>query len=252
MHIIMTNDDGLWAPGLQMLAHHLAKDHRVTIVAPKVEQSGKSHALTLHSPIFSKLISEKGENPTAYFVDGTPADCMKFALSYLMKNDMPDLVISGINHGFNLGSDALYSGTIGGAMEGIMYNIPSLAISVERFSHRRIEEILPFISEFVDKVFDKGQYKGMLNMNFPQEGVADWDHCKLLHQGFQRYTDVIDARHNKKNKPYYWIGGSLEFDDTKPDTDVAMVKQGYVTVVPLTWVQEDREGMAEMKHILGQ
>ena len=101
MHILLTNDDGLWAPGIQGLARELAKHHRVTMVAPKVEQSAKSSSLTVQVPIRAKEMSEDGENPRMIFVEGTPVDCVKFSLSYLLEQDRPDLVVSGINHGFN-------------------------------------------------------------------------------------------------------------------------------------------------------
>lgn len=249
MHILITNDDGLWAPGINDLARELAKTHRVTMVAPRQEQSAKSHAITIEIPIYMKPDSEKGENPMRYCVSGTPVDCMKFALSHLLANDLPDLVISGINHGFNLGSDALYSGTVSAAMEAMFYGIPALALSIERYSPERMQEILPFIGEFIDKIYVKGQYQGLLNVNFPKKGVVDWAHTKVLNQGLQRYYDVIDARSDRKKRKYYWIGGTLGFDDGE-HTDVGAIKHGYITVVPLTWVQEDTKNLGLVRELV--
>ena len=181
MHILLTNDDGLWAPGIQGLAQELAKHHRVTMVAPKVEQSAKSSALTVQVPIRAKEMSEEGENPRMLFVEGTPVDCVKFSLSYLLEQDRPDLVVSGINHGFNLGSDAVYSGTVGAALEGLMYGIPSLALSLEKYSVKRMEEILPFITDFIKVMYEEGQYQGLLNVNFLKEGPVGWEQVKVFH-----------------------------------------------------------------------
>lgn len=239
MHILVTNDDGLWAPGIQGLAQELAKHHRVTVVAPKVEQSAKSSALTVQVPIRAKEMSEDGENPRMVFVEGTPVDCVKFSLSYLLQEDKPDMVVSGINHGFNLGSDAIYSGTVGAAMEGLMYGIPSLALSLERYSPKRMDEILPFITEFIKVMYEEGQYQGLLNVNFLKEGPVGWDQVKVFHQGFQEYTNVIDVRQDAKGREYYWIVGDQGFQKEERPTDVGHIKDGYISVVPLTWKQED-------------
>ena len=203
MHILLTNDDGLWAPAIQGLAQELAKHHRVTMVAPKVEQSAKSSALTVQVPIRAKEMSEEGDNPRMLFVEGTPVDCVKFSLAYLLKNDRPDLVVSGINHGFNLGSDAVYSGTVGAALEGLMYDIPSLALSLEKYTVKRMEEILPFITDFIRVIYEKGKYEGLLNVNFLKEGPVGWEQVKVFHQGFQEYTNVIDVRQDAKGREYY-------------------------------------------------
>ena len=134
MHILMCNDDGILADGLRQLATYLSQYYRVTVVAPATEQSAKSHALTTEIPLKLDAYNGEDENPRLYALTGTPSDCMKFGLSYLLADDMPDLVISGINHGFNLGSDVLYSGTVSAAMESAFYGIPGLALSVERYS----------------------------------------------------------------------------------------------------------------------
>ena len=150
MHILMCNDDGILADGLRQLATYLSQYYRVTIVAPATEQSAKSHALTTEIPLKLDAYNGENENPRLYALTGTPSDCMKFGLSYLLADDMPDLVISGINHGFNLGSDVLYSGTVSAAMESAFYGIPGLALSVERYSVERGHEMHPFIHELIE------------------------------------------------------------------------------------------------------
>ena len=250
MHILLTNDDGLWAPGIQGLAQELAKHHRVTMVAPKVEQSAKSSALTVQVPIRAKEMSEDGDNPRMLFVEGTPVDCVKFSLSYLLEQDRPDLVVSGINHGFNLGSDAVYSGTVGAALEGLMYGIPSLALSLEKYSVKRMEEVVPFIIEFIKVMYEEGKYKGLLNVNFLKEGPVGWEQVKVFHQGFQEYTNVIDVRKDSKGREYYWIVGDQGFLKEDKPTDVGYIKEGYISVVPLTWKQEDTEQIANVERLV--
>lgn len=252
MHILLTNDDGVWAKGILDLGAELAKHHRVTVIAPEVEQSAKSHAITIQMPVRLRRFSEDSDNPRRFAVTGTPTDCMKFALSHFLKNDMPDLVISGVNNGFNLGSDALYSGTVSAAMEALFYNVPALAVSVERYSPARSVEIMPFIREFVETVFAKQQYRGLLNMNFAKEGPVGWSNCEILDQGLQQYYDIIDPREDRKGRKYYWIGGKLGFEPEATPTDVASVKNGKITVVALTWKQQDNAGTAQMRDILGE
>ncbi len=250
MHILICNDDGVDSPGIMDLAHELAKHWRVTVVAPSEEQSAKSHAITIQNPLRLKLHDLTEENPKIYSLSGTPVDCAKFALSYLLVDDMPDLIISGVNNGFNLGSDALYSGTVSAAMEGLFYNVPSLALSVEKYSAQRGAEILPFVVEFVQKIFVEGKQQGLLNVNFPLTGICDWDHVKVVDQGYQKYVNIIDARQDKRGNDYFWVGGDLLFEKESTETDVWAIKQGFVTVVALTWRQQDHQGTETVKSLL--
>jgi len=238
MHILLSNDDGVLAPGLLELATALAEEHRVTVVAPEGEESAKSHALTIKLPLFLSERSKTGSNPHVYALSGTPTDCAKFALTYLLKDDMPDLVISGVNNGFNLGSDALYSGTVGAAMEGLFYGIPGLAVSIEKYTNTCGAKLIPIVKETINRIFINNAYKGFLNMNFPTETSYSWDMIKIVHQGMQVYTDVVEAREDRRGRKYFWIGGNLAFPKEDRITDVWAIKQGYITIVPLTWRQE--------------
>lgn len=253
MHILLTNDDGFRAKGLRELAAELAKHHRVTIVAPDREQSAKSHAITIQDPVRTcKVTRDPEANPQCIAVSGTPTDCMKLALYHLLKDDMPDLVVSGVNDGFNLGSDALYSGTVSAAMEAMFYKVPALAVSMERYSSERSAEIMPFIAEFVDRVYGEEQYKGLLNMNFSKEGPIGWDQVEILDQGMQHYSDIIDEREDRKGRKYYWIGGRVVFIPEETRTDVMAIKDQKITVVALTWKQQDEAGTQQMRDFLGK
>lgn len=250
MHILMCNDDGILAPGLRRLADYLAQFHRVTVVAPTTEQSAKSHALTTEIPLKLDAYSAEDSNPRLYGLTGTPSDCMKFGLSYLLSDDMPDLVVSGINHGFNLGSDVLYSGTVSAAMESSFYGIPGLALSVERYSDERGDEMHPFIQELIHRIFELNTFNGLLNVNFPKEGLCDWEHFKIVSQGLQTYSNIIDARINSRGQDYYWLAGDLDHGKEAIPTDVEWARKGYITGVALTWKQQNDDDMHILKNIL--
>lgn len=250
MHILMCNDDGILAGGLRNLADYLGQFYRITVVAPAVEQSAKSHALTTENPLKLDDYNGEDENPRLYALTGTPSDCMKFGLSYLLTDDIPDLVVSGINHGFNLGSDVLYSGTVSAAMESCFYGIPGLALSVERYSTERAEEMHPFIHDLIEKIYVSGQFSGLLNVNFPLRGVCDWDHFKIVSQGLQTYSNIIDARINSRGQDYYWLAGELDYGAEAVPTDVEYARKGYITAVALTWKQQSDSDMEAVQKIL--
>lgn len=250
MHILLCNDDGVLAAGIRELAEALAKKWRVTVIAPEIEQSAQSHAITIKDPIRLHTLTAADANPAYYAVTGTPTDCTKFALSYFLRDDMPDLVISGINNGFNLGSDALYSGTVSAAMEAGFYRVPALALSVEKYSTKRGTEIIPFVLDFIERIYITGAYRGLLNVNFPLTGDCTWEKVKVVQQGYQEYLDVIDARMDRRGRRYYWIGGELQFHEEAVPTDVGLIKKGYITVVPLQWQQHDLARLEEVKSLV--
>ena len=163
---------------------------------------------------------------------------------------MPDLVISGINHGFNLGSDVLYSGTVSAAMESCFYGIPGLALSVERYSTERGNEMHPFIHDFIEKIYVNGKFDGLINVNFPLRGTCDWDHFKMVSQGLQTYSNIIDARINSRGQDYYWLAGDLDCGKEAVPTDVEYARKGYITGVTLTWKQQDDDAMHTVTNIL--
>ena len=250
MHILMSNDDGILAPGLRDLADYLASYHRVTVVAPTTEQSGKSHALTTEIPLTLDHYSDSESNPNLYALKGTPTDCVKFGLSHLLPNDRPDLVISGINDGFNLGSDVLYSGTVSAAMEGCFYQIPSLALSVQSYTEERGREMHAFIKDIIDTIFIKHAFKGLLNVNFPKNSPCDWDHFKIVNQGLQTYSNIFDERVNTRGQTYYWLAGTLDHRIEEYPTDVEYIRKGFITAVPLTWKQQNDSDMEILKNIV--
>lgn len=249
MHILLSNDDGVQSLGIDELSVGFPRDWRITIVAPDREQSAQSHALTIQNPLKLRKLPAYGDNISKYSLSGTPADCVKFALDFLLREDQPDLVVSGINNGYNLGSDALYSGTVSAAMEALFYDIPALALSTKRYTSMRGQEIIPFIAEFVQKIYIEEGFQGLLNMNFPQFGDCSWENLRVVDQGLQRYVNIIEEQSDRRGNKYYWIGGDLVFDRTEKPTDVGTVEDGFITVTALTWKQQDEEKTAEVERI---
>lgn len=252
MHILLTNDDGVQSLGIDELSIAFPEDWKITIVAPAQEQSAQSHALTIQNPLRMQELRSFGKNIKKYAITGTPVDCVKFALDYLLKDDMPDIVISGINNGYNLGSDVLYSGTVSAAMEGMFFGIPSLALSVKRYSSARGHEIIPFIIEFIEHVFSKNQFKGLINMNFPLTGPCNWSQVRVVDQGVQRYVNIIEKQEDRRGFSYYWIGGDQCYDKEETPTDVGIIEDGFITVNALTWKQTDFKGLADLSIMVGE
>lgn len=251
MHILMANDDGIEAAGLRDLAKALSRKHRITVVAPMFEQSGKSHALTTDRPLQVKKYP-KERNIDWIAIDGTPTDCVKWALSYGLCQDMPDLLISGVNNGYNLGSDALYSGTVGAAMEGCFYGVPSLALSVAAYSRACGQAILPIVEELLDRLYSgkEGAFTpSLLNVNFPPHESYSWSQVAVVHQGIQHYVEIVEDQVSRRGKDYFWIGGKMTPVHAADDTDVRAIKEGKITLVPLTWMQENHNEFEKIKNL---
>ena len=166
MKILLVNDDGIKAEGLKAIAKELSLKHEVFIVAPMTEQSGMSQALTMGVPLRVETVDMKMENVTAYAVEGTPADCTKLALEFLLK-EKPDLIISGINNGANLGTDVLYSGTVGAALEGYNHKISSIAVSVSSKSNVSFSTIAKVMADRISFFYNTDKLF-MYNINFPK------------------------------------------------------------------------------------
>ena len=224
--ILLSNDDGFDAPGLAALADGLASLGRIIVVAPDREQSGSSHSLTLHQPLRVKRIAED-----RYRVEGTPTDCIHLAVLHLMKGSRPDLVVSGINRGYNLGDDVTYSGTVAAALEALLLGVPSIAMS--RGSRPPLEfgpsaEIAMLLAR---QVLERGLPRGtFLNVNVPPgEGHG----FRVTRQGRRVYGQGVIERLDPKGRAYYWVGGEPPGARPDPGSDLAAVARGEVSVTPL-------------------
>lgn len=236
--ILVTNDDGIYAPGLAVMediANQLS-DH-VTVCAPETEQSGAGHSLSLNRPLRYQHVEDN-----RYFVKGTPTDCVLFAADVLAKKrGAPfDLVLSGVNRGANLGEDVTHSGTLAAAMEGTLCGIPSIALS-QLFSMWDPEATLQWdlprhtAADLIRRIMRAGIAPNtLINLNFPDCRLDDCRGVRVTEQGQRSFGKNLDTRHDRKGNPYYWVhwgDGDEEFAD---GTDLAAVYQNEVSVTPLT------------------
>ncbi|EAK4312830.1 5'/3'-nucleotidase SurE [Campylobacter upsaliensis] len=234
--ILITNDDGFESEGLKKLVKMLKKEFKakITVVAPATEKSACSHSITLTKPLRFVRVSKRFYK----LDDGTPADCVYLALATLYKNRLPDLVISGINMGANVGEDITYSGTCAGAMEAVLQGIPALALSQFYKTNEKelnFKNALNITKELVAKIFNQGfplDKKEFLNVNFPSP-KSKFKGVKICKAGKRVYNFKAHANTNPRGVEYFWLASAnLDFEDEK-NSDIALLKQGYATITPI-------------------
>ncbi|MCL0100249.1 5'/3'-nucleotidase SurE [Peptococcaceae bacterium] len=232
MRFLVSNDDGIYADGIKALRRALERIGEVTVVAPDRERSASGHGITVHRPLRTKIIKYKNSSTLGYAVDGTPADCVKLGLEALLKHP-PDLIISGINFGPNLGTDVLYSGTVSAAFEGVINGIPAVAVSLNTWVDPDYTYAAEFITEYIPYVLKHKPPLGvMLNINVPH-GIKPKG-VRVTRLGSRRYIDVVDQRTDPRGRVYFWMAGEPEdIDDHDPETDLNAVKEGYISVTPI-------------------
>jgi 5'-nucleotidase len=230
--ILCSNDDGVFAAGLDVLVRAASQLGEVTVVAPDREQSATSHSLTLHRPLRPVQLSD-----TRYQVDGTPTDCVMLAIEGLMP-ERPDWVLSGINHGMNMGEDVLYSGTVAAAMEGLVLGVPSIALSFAggemRSESEKLELHLPAVVDLLRELTSLDVPNTTLfNVNLPPVFGGDVKGVKLTRLGRRQFTNSIRPMSDPWGRPLYWIGaGSMSWTGGE-DSEYRAVEQGYISVTPL-------------------
>lgn len=234
MRILVSNDDGIEASGLIMLAKALASVHDVYVVAPDRERSASSHAITMHKPLYPKLVNWHGPVQAVWKVNGTPADCVKLGVEALVP-DRPEMVFSGINHGSNLGRDVFYSGTVSAAMEGMFLNVPAVALSAKSYS----DQDLAWIAQFVTAWTVSGQFVvppagQFLNVNFPDFHEATPEKLTWVKLGRREYQDDLRRYTNPRGQTYFWLSGEPRDHIDDVQTDVAAVQRGFIAVTPLS------------------
>lgn len=231
MRILLTNDDGIGAPGFQVLetiARELSDD--VWIVAPETEQSATSHSLTIHRPLRLREIE-----PKRFAVDGTPTDCVLIGVKQVL-DAPPDLILSGVNRGWNAGEDITYSGTVAGAMEGTLLGIRSIALSQDygEQGRTRWETAAHWGSEIVRRCLDVDLPDQVLvNINFPDTRPEDVEGVRVAAQGNRKIGDEVEERIDPRGRKYYWIGGKRADVASPPDTDVDVLNSGFISITPL-------------------
>jgi 5'-nucleotidase len=229
MKILVTNDDGIHAPGIHCLAEALKKVGEVAVVAPDRERSAVGHALTLHHPLRALHLG-----PNMFAVDGTPTDCVNLGIHNLL-SFKPDIVVSGINRGANLGDDVTYSGTVAAAMEATLMGIPSFAVSlVTEGAGTNYGAAAEFACRLARQIRDKGLPRDtFLNVNVPDLPGEALLPCRVTSQGRRRYEGNIVGKLDPRGREYYWIGSAeLSFLDLE-GTDYHAVSRGHVSLTPL-------------------
>ncbi|MBE7705605.1 MAG: 5'/3'-nucleotidase SurE [Cyanobacteria bacterium SIG29] len=239
MKILLSNDDGVMAEGIKALTTELSKEHEVYVVAPDRERSAAGHSLTLHTPIRVEELDSKFGAKRIWITSGTPGDCVKIAINAILADDeKPDLIISGINHGPNLGTDILYSGTVSCAMEGAMMGYPSVAVSLASMTcePELFKNVAVFMAKFVNKIKDYPfPKKSILNVNVPALPPEDLAGVAITRLGGKMFTDEYDKRVDPRGKVYYWMAGELIRHCDNDDSDINALRWNKVSVTPITF-----------------
>jgi 5'-nucleotidase len=247
MRILICNDDGIFAPGILALREALQGMGELIVVAPEAEQSAVGHAITVSSPLRAKPVNRQGE----YFgqaVNGTPADCVKLAVSEIL-DDRPDLLVSGINLGANSGISVLYSGTVSGATEGTILGIPSIAFSLCTFQNPEWESAARVARAIVQSVEPaRIPPDTLLNVNIPNLPFDQLKGIEVVPIAKSRWVEEFDARTDPRGHNYYWMCGVLQLVGAPGNNDVSRLEEGYVSVTPL---QLDMTNYRELDNIAG-
>ncbi len=235
MRILLTNDDGIKAEGMAALVRALAPRHTLDIAAPAKEQSGTAHAMTVHRDIeAARYDGFGGAVREAWSIDGTPTDCVKIYLEAIAaREDWPELVVSGVNHGENLGTDVLYSGTVGGALEGYLHGISAVALSLGKDSRLAMARAAEVFARSLPWFFAQSHEAFFFNVNFPRElrhEPPDFAWAKLGHRDYVNAFDRIE----RDGRLFYHIGGDICDWGNDEATDIELVGQGYITVTPIS------------------
>ena len=247
--ILVTNDDGIDAPGLKTLTEVMNEIGEVVVIAPDRPQSGMGHAITINSPLYLREIKNNNFNHKAYTTSGTPADCIKIGVNEILKVK-PDLCVSGINHGANSSVNVVYSGTMSAAIEGGIHGVPSIGFSLLNhkwnadFSH--IKEYIKIITL---KTLNNGlPKKVVLNVNFPNVIKKEIKGIKICRQANTYWIEKFDKRKNPLGKNYYWLTGEFINNDKRIDTDEWALSNNYISIVPTQFDLTSEIGLTKLNN----
>ncbi|MDX1963855.1 MAG: 5'/3'-nucleotidase SurE [Pirellulales bacterium] len=232
LQILLTNDDGIYAPGLLALERALQPLGDICLCAPATEQSGVGHSITFLTPLTAKEVFD-GPRRRGWAVDGSPADCVKLGV-YEFSPRRPDLVVSGINGGLNAGINVLYSGTVAAAIEGAFYGITSIAVSLEYDEHAQFDRAAAVAVRLIKNILDqKPATPELFNINLPTAALTDYRGVRVVPMGVQRYGETFEKRFDPKGRPYFWAANETAPPPATHETDITALAAGYVTVTPL-------------------
>jgi 5'-nucleotidase len=243
MRILLTNDDGIYAPGLAAMRAALARLGDVLVVAPATEQSGVGHGITFLTPLMASQVFD-GDELRGWAVEGSPADCVKLALAKLCVDEegevfRPDLVVSGVNWGLNVGVNVLYSGTVAAATEAALNDLPAIAVSLEWEDHSRFNAAAAIAVDVIELLLERDAWRDhrLYNLNVPTAATApnvSDPEVRVTRMGSTRWDSAFEERLDPKGRRYFWTIGTPPTDPPGADTDVVAVREGAVSLSPLT------------------
>ena len=240
MRILIVNDDGIHAPGIHKLAELLSREHSVVVVAPHTQKSGYSHSLSFHKTI-SYAPFNLGLPLQSYSLTGTPCDCVKFAVDVLMKDDLPDVILCGINDDYNLGTDVVYSATVNAALEGALLGFPSFAISIGRENADDFTYPARFVEENLMTLLSlKRSNNVCFSINFPSNKKENISGVRFASLGLRKFSDRYELRENRDGSGYLLLGEPVPLDNS-PESDVELIAKGYITLTPVAIQDTARE-----------
>ncbi|MFL3015800.1 MAG: 5'/3'-nucleotidase SurE [Candidatus Neomarinimicrobiota bacterium] len=247
--ILITNDDGISSQGIYALWEAMNDIGETFIAAPSSEQSASSHSLTLSSPLRVEILERKN-GFKGWSINGTPVDCVKIAIRSLMKKS-PDILVSGVNHGANLGNNIIYSGTVSAATEGMIMGVPSIAISLASYETDNYDVVKKYAKNIVTNVLDHGLPQDtLLNVNVPYCKLKEIRGLKITSQGNQYFIDEYEKRIDPRNSEYYWIKGQMIDEDQSIDYDGKAIQENYVSVTPIHFKLTNELYKKDLKKII--
>jgi 5'-nucleotidase len=246
LSILITNDDGIYAPGLWALYRALSPLYEVTVIAPDRERSAVSHGITLHQPIRAFQVAVNGGDG-GWAVTGTPADCVKLALLELLEKK-PDLVISGINPGANVGVNLNYSGTVAAAKEAALYGLKALSVSIQGFEDLHYDDVAGWVAQWIHLFHANEMPAGtFLNINFPNLPVEVVAGVQVTRQSIDLYHEYFEKRQDPRNNIYYWQGSESQPEYTHTDADGAVLATNHISITPVRCDMTDYNALERLK-----
>ena len=249
MRVALTNDDGIHAIGLRAIYAALRNaGHEVHVIAPMTEQSAVGHAITIHGPLRVKQIVEP--DFSGFGIYGTPTDCVKLGIGELLP-EKPDMVVSGINAGANVGPDVLYSGTVAAATEAAHLGFPALAVSYDSFTATDLSEHARYAVSVMEQIpWKELPPRRVMNLNLPNRPVAEFQGLSLCPQTSAIWHDWYHRREDPRGNPYWWLDGTIPLDKVLPGSDKGLIAEGWATLTPLKFEFTDMDTLEKLRELL--
>ena len=247
MQILLTNDDGIYAPGLTALRREIGRLGDVCVIAPAVEQSGVGHSITFLTPLLVKEVFNERDEKLGFAVEGSPADCVKLAVARFSPR-RPDVVVSGINGGLNAGINVLYSGTVAAAIEGAFFGITSIAVSLEYNEHARFDRAARIAVDVVEQILRHNAGASRLyNVNIPTAALERKPRVRVVPMDVTRWGDQFEERIDPRGRRYYWATGGPPAPRDGDETDLTALARGDITITPLHFDMTERSLLGPMR-----